>query len=104
MTLLCEHGRLPLMSIDCFTSSVSTENHSSIRAVLAENLVLLRRERGMSQEALALEAGFHRTFVTHVEGKTRNIAIDNIEKLAIALNVEPYELLRPQREHENSKK
>lgn len=54
----------------------------------------LRAERGMSQEALALEAGLHRTFVAHVERQARNISLDNIERLAIALNVPVRELLR----------
>jgi hypothetical protein len=30
-----------------------------------------------------------------VERQVRNLAIDNIEKLALALGVEPYELLKP---------
>lgn len=51
------------------------------------NVVRLRNERGMSQEALAFEAGLHRTFVAHVERQARNISLDNIERLAIALNV-----------------
>jgi hypothetical protein len=33
--------------------------------------------------------------VAHVERQVRNISLDNIEKLAIALGVEPYELLKP---------
>ena len=57
------------------------------RALLAENVVRMRTERGMSQEALALEAGLHRTFVAHVERQARNISLDNIERLAVALNV-----------------
>lgn len=67
----------------------------SARALLAANLVSLRRTRELSQEALAFEAGLHRTFVAHVERQVRNISVDNIEKLAIALGVEPYELLKP---------
>jgi len=67
----------------------------SARAVLAANLVALRRARELSQEALAFEAGLHRTFVAHVERQVRNISIDNIEKLALALGVEAYELLKP---------
>ncbi|WP_256330274.1 helix-turn-helix domain-containing protein [Variovorax sp. YR216] len=51
------------------------------------NLVQLRRERKWSQEDLAHEAGVHRTFVTHVERCERNIALDNLEKLARALQV-----------------
>ena len=67
----------------------------SIRGVLAKNLIRLRQEREWSQERLALEAGLHRTFVAHVERHTRNISLDNIEKLAIALGVETYSLLLP---------
>ena len=48
----------------------------------------------MSQEDLALEADLHRTFVAHVERGARNISIDNIEKLAHALQVPAFELLR----------
>ncbi len=58
-------------------------------------MVSLRRTRELSQEALAFEAGLHRTFVAHVERQVRNISVDNIEKLAIALGVEPHELLKP---------
>jgi len=58
-------------------------------------VVALRREKGWSQEALAFECGLHRTFVAHVERQARNIALDNLEKLALALGVEPFELLKP---------
>lgn len=67
----------------------------SARALLAENLIRLRRERGWSQEALAFEAGLHRTFVAHVERQVRNISLDNLERLALALEVPPHTLLMP---------
>ena len=70
-----------------------TENHTA-RSVLAANLKALRAKNGWSQEDLALEAGLHRTFVAHVERQVRNISLDNIEKLAVALSVTPSELLR----------
>lgn len=65
------------------------------RKDLASNLLRLRRARGLSQEGLAHEAGLHRTFVAHVERQSRNIALDNIERLADALEVDVYELLIP---------
>ena len=68
------------------------------RAILADNLLRLRRERQWSQEDLALEADLHRTFVAHVERQVRNISVDNIEKLANALGVHTFELLRPHRQ------
>lgn len=65
------------------------------REILARNVVVLRSTKAMSQEALAFEAGLHRTFVAHVERASRNISIDNIEKLANALDVEVGFLLTP---------
>lgn len=65
----------------------------SARAVLAENLIRLRRERGLSQEDLALECGLHRTFISHTERMARNISLDNIERIALALSVPVYQLL-----------
>ncbi|WP_425480874.1 helix-turn-helix domain-containing protein [Pseudolysobacter antarcticus] len=55
--------------------------------MLALNLKRLRAIHGWSQDTLALEAGLDRTFVAHVERLRRNIALDNIEKLAVALGV-----------------
>lgn len=68
---------------------------TSARVVLADNMRQLRKERGWSQEDLALEADLHRTFVAHVERCVRNISLDNIEKLAGAFGVDTYELLKP---------
>lgn len=65
------------------------------REILAVNLIRLRAERQWSQEALALESGLHRTFVTHVERQARNISLDNLHKLAAALQVQVSELLLP---------
>jgi transcriptional regulator with XRE-family HTH domain len=73
----------------------SPQNFLSARAVLAQNLVLLRRKRGWSQEELAFEAGLHRTFVGHVERQVRNISLDNIERLARTLGVPVHVLLTP---------
>jgi len=59
----------------------------SAREILSRNIRALRAARGWSQEALALEAGLHRTFVAHVERGARNISLNNIERIALALGV-----------------
>jgi transcriptional regulator with XRE-family HTH domain len=73
-----------------------------VRTLLAQNVVRLRRKRGLSQEALALDAGLHRTFIAHVERGARNLSIDNIEKIANSLGVQAFELLLPH-PNQNSK-
>jgi transcriptional regulator with XRE-family HTH domain len=65
----------------------------SARAILAANLIRLRREKGWSQEALAFECGLHRTFVAHVDRQARNASLDSIERMAVALGVTVSELL-----------
>lgn len=73
--------------------TMTVHSHRNARDWLAANLKRLRAERGWSQEQLAHEAGLHRTFIAHVERKMRNISIDNIERLAVALGVTPSLLL-----------
>jgi len=73
--------------------TMTVNAHGNARDLLAANLKRLRAERGWSQEQLAHEAGLHRTFIAHVERKMRNISIDNIERLALALGVTPSLLL-----------
>jgi transcriptional regulator with XRE-family HTH domain len=50
--------------------------------------------KGISQEALASLAGLHRTYVGSVERAERNVSIDNIERLARALEVTIADLVR----------
>ena len=65
--------------------------------LLAVNLRRLRGDRALSQEALAERAGIHRTYVGSVERAERNVAIDNICRLAWALSVDVRDLLTPTR-------
>ena len=65
----------------------TTNSTSQARLRIAENLKRFRSEKGFSQEELADRAGLHRTFVGAVERAERNISIDNVEKLALALDV-----------------
>lgn len=69
----------------------------SARKLFAKRLRQIRRLKGLSQEALANLAGLHRTYVGSVERSERNISIDNIERLAKALEVDIFELLMDQR-------
>jgi len=68
-------------------------SNPSARTVFADNVRKLRRSRGMSQEELAEVANLHRTYVGSVERGERNISIDNMERLALALGVNLREML-----------
>ena len=64
-----------------------------IRKRLARNLRTLRKEKGWSQEALADEAGIHRTYVSDLERGARNPSSTLVDKLASALGVKAGRLL-----------
>ena len=67
---------------------------SKARQIFAVNLRKERLKKKLSQEALADLAGLHRTYVGAVERGERNISIDNMERLALALGCELTELLK----------
>ncbi len=72
------------------TSSKSTHT----RRVLAANLLRLREDLGLSQEAFAERLGFHRTYISSVERCQRNVSIDNLDKMAKALRLKAADLLQ----------
>jgi transcriptional regulator with XRE-family HTH domain len=64
------------------------------RVLFGQRLRELRKQVGLSQEALAHQAGLDRSYVGGVERGEYNISLLNICLLAEALDVPPYELLR----------
>lgn len=74
---------------------MSGEQKESARARLARHLRARRAAHGLSQEALAELSGLHRTYVGSLERQERNVSLDNVERLAIALGVDMCDLLSP---------
>ncbi|SDF44441.1 helix-turn-helix domain-containing protein [Terriglobus roseus] len=67
---------------------------SSNLTLFGKTVRRLREELGYSQEELAERAGLHRNYVGGVERGERNIALDNIVKLAKALSVRSRDLFQ----------
>lgn len=71
-----------------------TKKPDGLRGVLAANLRQLRNDKRLSQEALADLANLHRTYVSSVERCERNASLDTLERLSIALGIDPSDLLK----------
>lgn len=67
---------------------------NTIRQILAINIKKYRINQNMSQEELAFRCNLHRTYISDIERGNRNISIDNIAKIASALNISPADLLK----------
>jgi transcriptional regulator with XRE-family HTH domain len=65
---------------------------ASVKTTFGTALRTLREERGYSQEGLAERAGLHRNYVGGVERGERNVALENIVKLAQALSIRTKDL------------
>lgn len=60
--------------------------------VFANNLRKYRNKLGISQAKFAEKAGLHRTYISAIECEKRSISLDNIQKIADALEIETYRL------------
>jgi transcriptional regulator with XRE-family HTH domain len=74
-----------------------------IKKLFAMNVRKYRLAKGLSQEKLAEEANLHRTYISSLECMKRSISLDNIQKIANALGVEPYQLFLTEEASENAR-
>jgi DNA-binding XRE family transcriptional regulator len=73
---------------------VKPTHKGPLRDVLARNMRKLRAAYGLSQEALAHESDVDRTYVSSIERAERGVSIDIVARIAKALAVEPWKLLK----------
>lgn len=64
-----------------------------VKARLARNVRTLRKAADIPQDVFADMVGVHRTYMSGIERGKRNPSIDVVERIAIALAVEPGRLL-----------
>jgi len=60
-----------------------------LRSIVGSNIRHYRKIKGLSQDQFAEICGFHYSYIGGVERGERNISLDNLEKIANALHVEP---------------
>ena len=70
--------------------------------VFESNVKAYRQRIGLSQEAFAEKCGMHRTYISAIECFRRSISLENIQKIADALEIEPYQLLLENKEDDQN--
>lgn len=64
----------------------------NIKIKLWNRIKEFRKEKWMKQQELAEKTWLHRTYISDIERWIKNVSIENIEKIAIAMNLEIKEL------------
>jgi transcriptional regulator with XRE-family HTH domain len=62
-----------------------------IKEKFGQRLKTLRKAKGLSQEELAERSGLNRPYISGIEQGKRNVSIEVVEKIAVALGVEMVE-------------
>lgn len=68
------------------------DDDRSLNVLFGLKLKQIRNEKRMSQEEFAWTIGVHRTYLGQIERAEKNITLKNIEKICIALGLDPREL------------
>ena len=67
-------------------SSIHSGNKTLVK--IGNNIRRIRLNKGLSQEALALNSGIDRSYLGGIERGEHNVAVINLEKIAIALDIQ----------------
>lgn len=62
--------------------------------VFGMNVKRYRIEMGLSQEAFADKCNLHRTYISAIERFQRNVSLENVQRIADALEIESYKLIQ----------
>jgi len=65
----------------------------SVDELFGQVLQQFRKEKGLSQEDLGFESGYHRTYISLLERGKKSPSLKTIFQLAKALNAEPSEIM-----------
>ncbi|PIF45946.1 helix-turn-helix protein [Chryseobacterium sp. 52] len=59
----------------------------NIKQKIGERIKEIRVEKKLSQEAVALNSGIERSFMTHIENGRRNVSVETLEKVLTGLEI-----------------
>lgn len=65
---------------------------NTIYSKIAENIRRFRKDRDITQEFLAHEAGLNRAYIGYIERGERRPSVETLEKIAKVLKVEIFKL------------
>ena len=68
--------------------------------VFGDNVKIYRKKLQLSQEKLAEKAHLHRTYISAIECYKRSISLENIQRIADALEIETYKLFNGKKNKE----
>ncbi len=64
-----------------------------LESAFGEVLRSIREEKGLSQEQLGFESGFHRTYISQLERGQKSPSLKTLFRVAEALQVKPSQLI-----------
>ena len=65
----------------------TTNSGNPVLIKLGQKIRLIRAQKGFSQESVALASGIDRSYFGGIERGEHNVAVVNLEKIAIALDI-----------------
>ncbi|ADZ65062.1 transcriptional regulator [Lactococcus lactis subsp. lactis] len=65
----------------------------NIIKIFGNNVKRYRLKMGLSQEKFAELCNLHRTYISDIECFQRNVSLESVQKIAEAIQIEPYKLL-----------
>lgn len=67
---------------------------SNFLKLVGERIRSLRKQKGLTQEALSEKANIHYSYISGIENADRNISLETLEKIINALDVVPLEIFQ----------
>ncbi len=96
LLIVCSPKVCSVLTLPTIMTGGSDNVRADGRLAFGRRVRALRLAAGLSQEHLADKAGLHRTYVSSLERGLRNVGLDNILRLAEALQIPPSTLFEDQ--------